>query len=93
VTITSLRAIKPPPPTPWIERPTSICVKSLATEQITVPTKKSVRAVSTSGRRPKMPDSEAKLGWKTVEERRNEVPLQKASIAVPLRSRVMIYPC
>jgi hypothetical protein len=110
VTITSLSAIKPPPPTPCTDRPTSMYVKSLATEQTTVPTKNRVRAMRMSGRRPKMLDSEAKLGWNTasvsqmmlrqvhaygygyepVDAKRNDVPLQKASIAVPPRSRVMI---
>jgi hypothetical protein len=83
-------------------------VKSLATEQTTVPTKKRVRAMRMSGRRPKMLDSEAKLGWNTarvshveilsqsryvyepVDAKRNDVPLQKASMAVPPRSRVII---
>jgi len=62
VTITSLRAMIPPPPTPWIDRPTSIYVKFFATLATTVPTKKNVRAVSTSGLRPNMFEDDAKFG-------------------------------
>jgi len=43
-----------------------------------------------TGFRPKMWEKEAKFGWKIVEQRRKEVPDQKASIAVPLSLSAMI---
>jgi len=41
------------------------------------------RATSRSGLRPSVWESEAKVGWKTVEDRRKDVPHQKAAIALP----------
>lgn len=41
--------------------------------------------------RPTMCEREAKDGWKTVEVSRYDVPLQKASMAVPFRSVAMVY--
>ena len=40
--------------------------------------------------RPNTLESEEKVGWKTVEDRRKDVPHQKAAIAVPLRDLEMI---
>lgn len=43
------------------------------------------------GLRPNECDKLTKFGWKMVERRRNEVPAQNASTAVPLRSLVMAW--
>ena len=40
--------------------------------------------------RPKMSDVSEKMGWNTQDARRNEVPAQKASVAVPPRSVEMV---
>jgi hypothetical protein len=40
--------------------------------------------------RPKMSDAREKIGWNTQDARRNEVPAQKASVAVPPRSWEMV---
>jgi hypothetical protein len=84
-------------------------VKLFATAETMAPTQKNKMDVNTAGRRPKIFDNDAKLGWKTikylsflllgsrvcyiapVEQSRNEVPAQKASMAVPLSSSAMIY--
>jgi hypothetical protein len=72
------------------------------------PTQKKRMATRTIGRRPKMFDKDAKLGWKTasvldihlqqfdddclpVEDSRNDVPLQKASIAVPFKALAIVF--
>jgi hypothetical protein len=56
---------------------------------VSAPAVKKTSARIRSGLRPKACERLAKLGWKTVERRRKEVPAQKASMAVPLRSLVM----
>lgn len=83
VTIISVREMIPPPPTPWIERPTRMTVKLFATPAMMAPMVKKTRETRMRARRPKMSEREAKFGWKTVEVRRKEVPDQKASIALP----------
>jgi len=83
VTMISVREIIPPPPMPWIDRPTRIMVKFFATAETMAPTVKKMSATRIRLRRPKMSEREAKFGWKTVEVIRKEVPDQKASIAVP----------
>jgi len=47
------------------------------------PTKNKVMETMMTGIRPKIWLKEAKLGWKTVEASRKDVPAQKASMAVP----------
>lgn len=47
------------------------------------PAVKKTRATRMRALRPKMSERAAKVGWKTVEVRRKEVPDQKASMAVP----------
>lgn len=47
------------------------------------PMVKSVIAMRSRGLRPKISENDAKAGWKTVLERRKDVPAQKASMAVP----------
>jgi hypothetical protein len=42
------------------------------------------------GLRPRVWEREAKVGWKTVEESRNEVPHQKADRASPPRDEAII---
>lgn len=80
----------PPPPTPWIDRPIRITVKLLATAGTMEPTVKKRRAMRISGLRPKMFEKEPKAGWKTVEHSKNDVPDQKASMAVPLSFSAMV---
>jgi hypothetical protein len=72
-------------------RPLSISVKEVEAPHITAPEVKKIRARMRSGLRPKAWEKLTKLGWKTVEARRKEVPAQNASTAVPLRSLVMAY--
>lgn len=49
------------------------------------------RVTRRTGLRPRRAEREAWVGWKTVEERRKEVPAQKASMALPWRSWEMIW--
>jgi hypothetical protein len=84
VTMTYVRATIPPPPIPWTDRPTRSVAELLATEAMIVPIVKITMDTSSTGFRPMICENEAHDGWKTVEVRRNEVPAQKASIAVPL---------
>lgn len=90
VTMISVRAMIPPPPIPWIERPTRITVKLSATLATMAPAVKKTNATRISALRPKMSEREAKLGWKTVDVRRKDVPDQKASIALPWSFSEMI---
>lgn len=91
VTTISVRAISPPPPMPCKERPTRRVENSLATAQTIAPTRKNTKPVRIIGLRPKMWEKEAKLGWKMVEQSKNDVPDQKASMADPLSFWAMIY--
>ncbi len=91
VTTISVSTSKPPPPIPCKERPTSNVAKLFATPATIAPIIKRTRAIIITGFRPKMWEKEAKFGWKMVEQRRKEVPDQKASIAVPLSLSAMIY--
>lgn len=54
------------------------------------PMVKKTSATRISALRPKMSEREAKLGWKTVDVRRKDVPDQKASIALPWSFSEMI---
>lgn len=83
VMIISASARIPPPPTPWILRPTKISPNPFATAAMMEPIVKSTTASKSSGFRPKMLEKLANVGWKTVEVRRKEVPAQKASTAEP----------
>jgi hypothetical protein len=58
-------------------------VKFLASPATNAPIANKVSAPNTNGLRPKICEKDAKLGWKTVDVRRKEVPDQKASMAVP----------
>jgi hypothetical protein len=58
-------------------------VKFFDNAAMIAPTVKKVKATKTKGFRPKMCENELKLGWKTVEVKRNDVPAQNASMAVP----------
>ena len=49
-----------------------------------VPIVKIMRAVTSTIFRPMMCEKDAHAGWKTVEVRKKDVPVQKALIAVPL---------
>ena len=66
-------------------------VKFLATAQTMEPTVKKVRARRRRGRRPHRWEKATQFGCQTVEVRRNEVPAQKASIALPLRATVITF--
>lgn len=81
----------PPQPRPWIARPLSISINEVEAPHITAPEVKNIKARMRSGLRPKACERLTKLGWKTVEARRKDVPAQNASTAVPLRSLVMAY--
>jgi hypothetical protein len=71
---------------PCTERPTSSTAELLATEEMTAPIVNNPRAANRTGLRPMMWEKDAHDGWNTVEVRRNDVPAQKASTAVPLRA-------
>ena len=68
--IIMVRAMIPPPPTPWIVRPASSSVKSCDRQQRSVPTVKSNIDNVRSSRRSKISERAAMKGWKTVHERR-----------------------
>lgn len=86
----SVREIMPPPPTPWMLRPTKREVKFWASAPTIAPTVKKRRATRRRGLRPSIYESEAKVGWKAVEDRRNDVPHQKAAMALPWRDSEII---
>lgn len=61
----------PPPPMPWIERPTKKTGKSLATgAQRMVPRVKNKTEARSISLRPKMSDRAAIKGWQTAQESR-----------------------
>lgn len=91
MTTTSERTAIPPPPTPCRHRPTRICVKSFAIPATKDPMRKKSRLIRIIGRRPKISDRVAVVGWKTVEHSKKDVPLQKACIAVPWREDAISY--
>lgn len=63
----------------------------LATDAMIVPTVKRKSAKMRTGLRPMMWLKEAHVGWNTVEQRRKDVPHQKAWIAVvPLRDVAIV---
>jgi hypothetical protein len=65
-------------------------VKFLASPATNAPIANNVSAPNTNGLRPKICEKDAKLGWKTVDVRRKEVPDQKASMAVPCSFAAMM---
>lgn len=73
----------PPPPIPWTVRPTSKSVNPLATAARMAPTVKKTNASRTIGFLPKMSENNPKLGCRTVEASKKEVPDQNASMAEP----------
>lgn len=81
-----VKATSPPPPMPCTERPTSSTAELLATEAMMAPIVNNKRAAKSTGLRPMIWEKEAHDGWNTVEVRRNEVPAQNVSTAVPLRA-------
>ena len=76
----------PPPPTPWMDRPTRITVKLFARAAIIDPARKNARLTYIKVLRPKIWEKDPMTGWKTVDVSRNDVPDQKASIAEPPRA-------
>jgi hypothetical protein len=86
----SVKAITPPPPIPWTDRPTRMTVKFLATAATIAPTPKRTREPRMRGLRPKMWLKFPIMGWNTVLVSRKLVPDQKASIALPPRVCAMI---
>ena len=80
----------PAPPTPCRTRPVSMTMKLWATPQTTEPAAKKRIEGTNISRRPKMSDRVAMKGWRTAWARRYEVPVQKATAAVPLRSRAKV---
>ena len=91
VMMTSVMEMMPPPPEPWIERPTSMAVKFLAVAQTMEPIVKRVMAKRRRGRRPQRWEKVMKLGCQTMEVRRKDVPAQKAWMASPLRATVITF--
>lgn len=61
----------PPPPIPWIHRPTNNWPTFFETPATTAPTKKKMIAMMKTGRRPKMLEKETKFGWKTGRHKMN----------------------
>lgn len=55
--MTSLMAVRPPPPTPWMHLPTKSFVISVATPAITAPMKKNRMESIQSARRPNTSES------------------------------------
>lgn len=68
--MTWVRVMIPPPPTPWIQRPVNMTVKSQATVHRMMPTVKQTREMRSNCWRPQKWESEATTGWKTAEVRR-----------------------
>ena len=66
-------------------------MKEWAIEQRIVPIVKMRRARRRMGLRPMMCEKEAHAGWKTVEVRRKDVPVQKSWMAVPLRILARVW--
>ena len=62
VTMTYVSAMIPPPPTPWIDRPSRRTVKVLARLQTMAPMVKSINAARIRGLRPKMCENRAQVG-------------------------------
>jgi hypothetical protein len=71
--------------------PTNITVKFFDTPHIMAPIVNSVSAMRKMGRRPKTCEKATNVGCQTVDARRKEVPVQSASIAVPLRAAEMVW--
>ena len=65
-------------------------MKEWAIEQRIVPIVKMRRARRRMGLRPMMCEKDAHAGWKTVEVRRKDVPVQKAWMAVPCSFWAMV---
>lgn len=61
-TMTYVKLTIPPPPTPWIERPTSRSAMLLATDAMTVPTMKRKSAKRSTDFRPMMCEKDAHVG-------------------------------
>ena len=87
----SVKTTIPPPPIPWIARPTRMTPKLWAK----LPTRHPARKHSTEKvrtiLRPKILDKDPSGGWKTEEHNRKPVPAQKASRPVPPRALEIIY--
>jgi hypothetical protein len=100
VTMISERAMIPPLPIPWRERPTSRQVKFSATPATTAPTKKNSMDVRTRGLRPKIFENDAKLGCKTVYDvgqafsvpKQGCLPVEDSRKAVPHQKASMAVP-
>ena len=90
VMMTLESAWMPPPPMPWMVRPTRRTAKLWETAAMMAPAVKRVRAMRRIGLSPNTSEKEAKLGWKTVDARRKEVPLQKASTPDPWSSSAIV---
>lgn len=90
--ITYVKVTNPPPPIPCTDLPTSKRIIVGATEARMVPRLKRNNAERSTDLRPMMWENCAHVGWKTVEQRRKEVPHQKAWMAVvPVRDVAMAW--
>jgi hypothetical protein len=89
VITTSDSARMPPPPMPWMVRPTRRTVKLLASAATMAPAPNHTQLPCSATRRPKMELADAMLGCSTQLARRKLVPVQNASSAVPLSCELM----
>jgi hypothetical protein len=83
VNTTSPRIMIPPPPIPWILRPTIRIERLWAVQQTVVPAVKIPSDVRRQIERPKISLTAAIIGIVTAHVRRYDVPIQKPSVAVP----------
>lgn len=90
VNMISVRAMIPPAPTPCSDRPIKRTVKLLARAPASDPAVKITIATRSKGFRPNMFEKLPYAGWNTVEQRRNDVPAQKASTAEPCSFSAMM---
>lgn len=91
VTTISVRQMTPPPPVPWILRPTSMRVKLSASAAMIAPARKRARLMKMRGFRPKIWLNEPMTGCHTVDVSRKDVPAQNASMPLPWRAFAIIY--
>lgn len=90
ITIEAMTKI-PPPPTPWMVRPHSSWRMSLAVQQTIVPRVNMTTENITAAFRPEISEVAPMNGKNTALDRRYDVPVQKVSMAVPLRSRARVF--
>lgn len=88
--MTLVSAEIPPPPIPWTARPASRVAKLLAIEAMMDPTVKNRMADMRTDFRSMMWEMDIQVGMKMVLVKRKDVPVQKASMAVPCRAVAIV---